>query len=378
MQRKLIYVEPAPSHPETERQVYADKPDAIENAFAALNTIPRYETIREDLEAVLARNRRIERVERIVRQVEADIETQQVDPFKRLKLIEGKVPDWSSLDMGQMIDYYDVAFLPYRHLRMTTVTDDIADRLAVWWDIDRHSDRFFYALKAMARVWRKARYYENKSQQTANQTASVNKFLDDCDVKCRLRRVGFLLRKVHQLRSLAIKLRQGKDKYPLSDIERRLLERLDRRQNSLSLMDFEALIAALNCLAGGFGQALQELRATVWMPAPPDPAATQSRAASRDTLDQLLCLLLGDQLQSPLKVLHTRAKQPVEIKMEDLPPPSPLRTLQENVFARAKALFGLSQGASRTEIQDLLEEDLEALRTRMRAAARGSVSCDGR
>lgn len=224
----------------------------------------------------------------------------------------------------------------------------------------------------MVRVWREARYYENKSQQTANQTASVNKFLDDYDVKYRLRRVGFLLRKVHQLRSLAIKLRQGKDKYSLSDIERRLLERLDRRQNSLSSMDFEALTAALNCLAGGFGQALQELRATVWMPVPPDPAATQSRAASRDTLDQLLCLLLGDQLQSPLKVLHTRAKEPVEIKMEDLPPPSPLRTLQENVFARAKALFGLAQGASRTEIQDLLEEDLEALRTSYAAVIRSS------
>jgi len=151
MERKLIYVEPVPAHPEKERQVYTEKPDAIENAFAALNTIPQYETIREDLEAILARNRRIERVEQIVRQVEADIETRPVDPFKRLKLKDGKVPDWSSLDMGEMIDYYGVAFLPYRHLRMTTVTDDIADRLAVWWDIDRRSDRF-YALRAMTRV----------------------------------------------------------------------------------------------------------------------------------------------------------------------------------------------------------------------------------
>ena len=108
MERKLIYVEPAPAHAETERQIFADKPDAIENAFAALNKIPQYETIREDLEAVLARNRRIERVERIVRQVEADIETRKADPFKRLKLIEGKVPEWSSLDLGAMIDYYGV------------------------------------------------------------------------------------------------------------------------------------------------------------------------------------------------------------------------------------------------------------------------------
>jgi len=70
MERKLIYVEPAPSHPESERQVFDSKPDAIENAFAAVFSIPQDETIRQDLEAVLGRNRRIERVERIARQVE--------------------------------------------------------------------------------------------------------------------------------------------------------------------------------------------------------------------------------------------------------------------------------------------------------------------
>ncbi|HEU0084203.1 MAG TPA: patatin-like protein, partial [Bradyrhizobium sp.] len=277
MERKLIYVEPAPAHPETDRQVEPEKPDALENAFAALNTIPQYETIREDLEAVLARNRRIERVERLVRQVEADIETSEVDPFKRLKLIDGKVPNWSSLDMARMIDYYGVAFLPYRRLRLTTVTDDIADRLAVWWNIDRRSDRF-YALKAMTRVWREGNYYENESQRKPGQSASINKFLDDYDIKYRLRRAGFLLRKVHQLRSLAIKLAQGKD---MSDIEKRLAARLKWCGYSLSEMNTEA-IAALDCLARGFGQALQELRAAVWMPAP--TAAAWSRAASQGTL----------------------------------------------------------------------------------------------
>ena len=155
MERKLIYVEPAPAHPELERQRFADKPDAIENAFRALNTIPQYETIREDLEAVLARNRRIERVERIVRQVEADIETRKTDPFERLKLIDGEVPAWSSLDLGAMINYYGLAFLAYHRLRISAVTDDIAERLAICWDVNSGSDRF-YALKAMARVWREA------------------------------------------------------------------------------------------------------------------------------------------------------------------------------------------------------------------------------
>ena len=359
MERKLIYVEPAPAHPETERQVFAEKPDAIENAFKALNTIPQYETTREDLEAVLARNRRIERVERIVRQVEADIETRRADPFKRLKLIEGEVPKWASLDLGAMIEYYGVAFLPYRRLRIAAVTDDIAERLAIRWDVDRRSDRF-YALKALARVWREGNYYENENEKSSTRPESINQFLYDYDVKYRLRRAGFLLRKVHQLRSLAINWNQGKDSKSWSDVERRLWDRLDSRGCPLSSMEHEALVAALNCLAGGFGQALQELRGAVW-PAPPGPAE-QPSAAARATLDQLLRLLLDEKLVPPLRVLYTSDKRPVEVAIDELPPPNRLRTLQENIFARAQALFGLAKGAhAQTEIQDLLENDLAAL-----------------
>ena len=232
MERKLVYVEPAPAHPENERQDHPDKPDAIENAFKALNTIPQYETIREDLEAVLARNRRIERVERIVRLVEADIETRDTDPFARLKLVDGKVPIWSSLDLQAMINYYGVSFLPYHRLRIAAVTDHIAERLAVCWDVDRRSDKF-YALTAMTRVWREAHYYENVNDANGR-TKSVNQFLDEYDIKYRLRRAGFLLRKLHQLRSLANNLAQGKDPRKLSDIERRLWDRLNKRGYELS------------------------------------------------------------------------------------------------------------------------------------------------
>jgi hypothetical protein len=103
MERKLIYVEPAPTHPEGERQTYENKPDAIENAFRALFAIPQDQTIREDMETVLARNRRIERVERIVRQVEADIEGRDVDPFARIVLVQGVVPDWRAPGSGMII-----------------------------------------------------------------------------------------------------------------------------------------------------------------------------------------------------------------------------------------------------------------------------------
>ena len=58
------------------------------------------------------------------------------------------MPIWRSRGMNDMITYYGAAFLPYWRLRIVTVTDDIAERLADWWGVDRDSDRL-YALRAM-------------------------------------------------------------------------------------------------------------------------------------------------------------------------------------------------------------------------------------
>lgn len=358
MERKLIYVEPAPSHPESERQVFNQKPDAIENAFAAVFSIPQDETIREDLEAVLARNRRIERVERIVREVEADIEMRDDDPFARIVLPGGEVPKWRTRDMGDMIAYYGGAFLPYRRLRMMTVTDDIADRLAVWWGIDRRSDRL-YALRAIVRAWREDNYYENRDQKTDSQAESINAFLDDYDVKYRLRRAGFVLRKVHQFLSLARKLGLPDAKGDPSDIEKRLLARWQRHQPPLSSMNSKAVLDALNRLARGFGEAMDELRAATWLPAPSHNEDARKNAF--DTLDRVLRLLLGEALVPPLTELDTTTGTKVPLPTNELPLPSPLRTLQENVFERASFLFEAAKRGATTQIQQLLEADVGEL-----------------
>jgi patatin-related protein len=360
MERKLIYVEPAPTHPEKERQDFPAKPDAIQNAVAALFSIPHDETIREDLEAVLARNRRIERVERIVRDGEADIETRSDDPFARIVLAEGKVPKWRTRDMGDMVAYYGLAFLPYRHLRMMTVTDDIADRLAVWWSIDRRSDRL-YALRAIVRAWREDKYYENRDQKIDGQAESVNAFLDDYDVKYRLRRTGFVLRKTHQLLSLIRKLRLPADKRDqMSDIEKCLLTRWQRQRPPLSSMNSDALLDVLGKLGHGFDDAMGELRATTWLSAPSQNEEARTKFGA--TLDRLLGLLLHEKLDPPLEELETLTGTKVEVPTIELPAPSPLRTLQENVFARASALFELAKRGSKTKIQASLEADVEALR----------------
>lgn len=359
MERKLIYVEPSPLHPETERNVFEAKPNAVENAFDALLSIPTDETIREDLEAVLARNRRIERVDRIVRQVEKEIEERSDDPFARIVLENGTVPKWRSRDMRDMVNYYGAAFLPYRQLRVMTVTDGIADRLAAWWGIDDQSDRL-YALRAMARVWRDAHYFENKADPRApDQAESTNAFLEDYDMKYYLRRAAFILRKVHQLLALAMKLRLPEAERDYSDIELHLRKRWEAAGSlPIDSMDSRHLVSALTCLAEGLGGTIREIRQAVSLKAPPERVPPRNRKA----LDQVLLLLLSDKADEWPSELKTEDGQTVRVSW-DLPLPSPSRTLQENVYARAQILYQYALGASVTDLQAALERDIAAIQS---------------
>ena len=390
MERKLVYVEPAPSDPELEKQSYDTKPDAIENALAALVKIPLDETIREDLEAVLVRNRRIERVERIVRQAEHYIATRKEDPFERIDVIDGAVPKWRERDMSDMVNYYGLSFLGYRRLRVMTATDDIADRLAVWWDIDRRSDRL-YALRALARAWREGTYYEDRPKdqpkdqskdqskgKPPRQIESVNAFLDDFDVKYRLRRAGFLLRKVHQLLGLMRKLKkQAVNPVPF-EIEDDLAGHWKLRLGR-PIAYSDDIFKALIYLAREIGRAVGELRAAGWMAEPDETDGEKRQKERRSTLapllDQVLRILLGE--ESALKQLNAQTGgAPVRLPT-DLPPPSPLRTLQENVFLRAESLFQQAVGARKTEIQEALEVDIELLKSKYKEVLGRAPSSSG-
>src|SRR5581483_5664282 len=70
--RKLIYIDPAPEHPEEKEnpRSVSTRPDALENVTAALLTLPRYETIRGDLQAIADRNEVIRRTNRIMEQID--------------------------------------------------------------------------------------------------------------------------------------------------------------------------------------------------------------------------------------------------------------------------------------------------------------------
>jgi patatin-related protein len=199
---------------------------------AAVLDLPTYETIREDLQRILERNQLIERVNRIIGGIEKD-----VNKYIRYAVKEKKplpIPmgtsnlalcdpgnsqtdvsqDWATRDMAEVVQTYGRYILPYRRLRISAVTDDIAKLVARLTTFDENSDQFL-AIRYLVRAWREDNYAEFKAETEItnetqppdhNEKETVNAFLSKYDLAYRLRRLNFVRSKVDQLMRLDQKL----------------------------------------------------------------------------------------------------------------------------------------------------------------------------
>lgn len=186
--RKLLFVEPAPDRPEEEPPPVAP-PDAIQNASLALLTLPRYETIREDLERVLGRNRLAQWVEKILEKIDRDVFTKD----------HGEIPDrkgFAERDLAAMVDDRGIAYGAYQRLKVYMLTDDLAAALAAVGGLGRDSEEF-EAIRAMVLAWRRSLYVEH--QDDAPELATHNRFLVDYDLPFRIRRLRFVRSKADAL-----------------------------------------------------------------------------------------------------------------------------------------------------------------------------------
>lgn len=374
-ERKLVYVEPSPEYLDPHRMPDADHPpDALSNSLAALTSIPQYESIREDLQAVLNRNRRIERVERLVRLGELDIAAS--DPLLNWYRRSGATPNWGSEKITDSVAMYGVAFLPYLRLRTYAVTDMLGDRLGARWGIAADSDQQ-YALRALVRVWREQRYNDDGSDGRD----TVTGFLDQFDFDYRLRRLGFLLRRTDQLirllrkRSMAsLDMAKSSMAAPsaLSEVELQMVAQLPPPFTDLPVeLDFaqvQQALAAASVLRTGLAAARNAMLAArreslhVREGDSSDPASQGLRAELLLMLD----LVLG-QAPADGSVHITDAQRQaiaVVLKPEALKMASNSRTLQESVLFRARALMAAAAAARDTALQKTMERQLDDLRVK--------------
>jgi patatin-related protein len=193
--RKLIYIEPSPEHPE-EQPDTAVKPDAIENVSAALLSLPRYETIREDLQRVRDHNRLVERVISIIQSVDQDkvksIEEETKSGTQR-KTESFTDDEWSKMDLAQVVSKKGIGYVAYHRLDISAVSDDLARLVTRVAGFDEESDHFMI-IRSLVGEWRAKTYIEHGTGKP-----SLNQFLFEFNLNYPMRRINFLRTKISEL-----------------------------------------------------------------------------------------------------------------------------------------------------------------------------------
>ncbi len=192
--RKLIYVEPTPEHPELTPRKPRQRPDFAANVRAAALDLPRQETIREDLERLYQRNATLERIATFASHVDEDaIRVRQKKPLTHEQFGEA--------DLGRMIDIYGVSFGAYHRLKVEEITGFISDLIVAALGHDPDSDAAA-VIREFVIQWRRENYVETKpdSASAGNQgLATENQFLLDFDLRYTFRRLSFLNQRINQL-----------------------------------------------------------------------------------------------------------------------------------------------------------------------------------
>ena len=199
VERKLIYIEPSPESFSNTKEENA--PNVLENAVASLSSIPGYETIREDLEKLLERNRLIERVNMIIRSAELDVfeqlvssKPEEIDVNPNSSQQGGNY--WEKQGLEDIARIKGRAVLPYYRLRIAALSDDIARLVTQINRVDEKSE-YFEGIRKLVKIWREENFGDYKKEQKPKGT--VLTFLRDYDLVYRLRRLRFVQMKASRL-----------------------------------------------------------------------------------------------------------------------------------------------------------------------------------
>jgi patatin-related protein len=199
--RKLLYVEPSPQHPELNRQ-RADPPDFAENVRAAVLDLPREETIREDIDRVYERNALLQRVSILAKEVDADIQIKKIKPLTH--------EEFTEKGLNEMIEQYGVTYGAYHRLKVAEITRLLSELIARAAGHDPSSDATV-AIRELVSAWRRAFYHPltpaqrksaDRKDPNGEDKKTENEFLLEFDIQYDLRRHAFLNRRINQLSKL--------------------------------------------------------------------------------------------------------------------------------------------------------------------------------
>ena len=196
--RKLLFIEPDPAGEDASVEP-GTRPDVIANGLKQGNSLPRQETIREDIQRITDRNRVIERIERLLLGVEQSRLVSPVQPSDamraaaRARAAEGETARRAE---AQMQEWVGSPLGSYHRLRAQAVIDDLAALVARVGGIDDLSDDA-QAIRSVVSAWSRRTFADPAG--AAPGAPTTFDLLDRFDLGFDLRRLLSLRRKLDRL-----------------------------------------------------------------------------------------------------------------------------------------------------------------------------------
>jgi len=189
--RKLIYIDPSPEHPDVATK-NGQRPDALENVLAATMSIPRYEPIREDLEKVVDRNRLIKRVNEVISHIDFVPALR-----KELKPWQKDTTKWANKFFDkELLEWFGVSYATYHQLRVASVLEDFQVAMLRAMNLEESGTQA-EAFHVLMEGWR--RHFYSIRPDAPAECMSENDILFRLDTTWRMRRVIFLQNLINRL-----------------------------------------------------------------------------------------------------------------------------------------------------------------------------------
>ena len=204
--RKLIYVEPAPEHPEEQAQTV---PDALEHVMLALSSLPRTEPITDDIQFIKQRNQVIERARNYQKYAIEGLVSRSADRKKVDELWmkwkssnTGRVK-WPGMSLNASVKKYGFTYYNYHHIRVALTTDHVAGLVTRALGLDEETENLA-AVRMLVQAWREENFATNPKPSQGpggkrTRGESENQFMYQMDMEYRIRRLRFMLHLINTL-----------------------------------------------------------------------------------------------------------------------------------------------------------------------------------
>jgi patatin-related protein len=194
--RVLLYIEPAPEHPELQtsqqRKAELTAPNALQNSLDALVTLPGYQPIREDLLRINERNRTIRKVTELINGISLGLARPVTDepvtdenaegpggaPKKHVRAVAA-LDQHRSTPIADLQVEYGSAYASYLLLRAYDLTDILANVIGRALKYDQEGS-YFFAIRCIVRAWR-SMFYERAEQIPAKDRTQMSRDIPEDD-----------------------------------------------------------------------------------------------------------------------------------------------------------------------------------------------------